>query len=51
MFLKKEKTFYHEISSVFYPLFETIDILEIKKSENFSFSSTGIEIPNWRKSM
>ena len=43
--LKKREDGYHEISSVFYPLFETIDILEIKKSENFSFSSTGIEIP------
>ena len=43
--LKKREDGYHEISSVFYPLFETVDILEIKKSENFSFCSTGIEIP------
>ena len=36
---------YHEISSVFYPVKELYDILEIVPSDYFSFSSSGIAIP------
>ena len=36
---------YHEISSIFYPLKDCCDILEITESNHFSFESTGIEIP------
>jgi len=36
---------YHEISSVFYPVKELVDILEIIPGEDFSFSSSGIAIP------
>ena len=36
---------YHEISSVFYPVKELVDILEIIPGEDFSFSSSGISIP------
>ena len=43
--LKKRANGYHEISSVFYPVKELFDILEIEPSDNFSFSSSGIEIP------
>ena len=37
---------YHNISSVFYPLKESFDILEITKSPVFLFSSSGIKIPD-----
>ncbi len=43
--LKKRGDGYHEISSVFYPVKELYDILEIVPSDDFSFSSSGIEIP------
>ncbi len=43
--LKKRADGYHEISSVFYPVKELYDILEIVPSDDFSFSSSGIEIP------
>jgi 4-diphosphocytidyl-2-C-methyl-D-erythritol kinase len=43
--LKKRADGYHEISSVFYPVKELYDILEIVPSGDFSFSSSGIEIP------
>lgn len=36
---------YHNISSVFYPLKDYYDILEITKSPVFLFSSSGIKIP------
>ena len=39
----KREDGYHNISSVFYPI-ELSDILEIVKSDVFSFTSTGIEI-------
>lgn len=37
---------YHNISSVFYPLKGSYDILEITKSPVFLFSCSGIKIPN-----
>lgn len=40
--LKKRMDGYHEISSIFYPLHKTVDILEIVESKEFSFSKTGI---------
>lgn len=43
--LKKRDDQYHDISSVFYPVLDTFDILEVIHSDNFSFSSSGIEIP------
>jgi len=43
--LEKRADGYHEISSVFYPVKELYDILEIVPSDDFSFSSSGIEIP------
>jgi len=43
--LRKRKDDYHEISSVFYPVTKLYDILEIILSDDFSFSSTGIDIP------
>ena len=36
---------YHELSSVFYPVKDLRDILEILPSTEFSFSSSGIKIP------
>jgi 4-diphosphocytidyl-2-C-methyl-D-erythritol kinase len=36
---------YHNISSVFYPLKDCCDIIEITPSNDFYFETTGIEIP------
>ena len=44
--LRKRKNGYHDISSVFYPVKECVDILEIIKSERFEFTKSGIEIPD-----
>ncbi len=44
--LRKREDGYHDISSVFYPLKECVDILEIVKSEKFEFTKSGIEIPD-----
>ena len=44
--LRKREDGYHDISSVFYPVKECVDILEIKKSERFEFTKSGIEIPD-----
>jgi len=43
--LNKREDGYHELSSVFYPVSELYDILEIIISDEFSFSSSGIVIP------
>jgi len=43
--LNKREDCYHELSSVFYPVSELYDILEIITSDDFSFSSSGIAIP------
>ena len=43
--LRKNSNDYHEISSIFYPLTEVFDILEIIESDNFQFSTSGISIP------
>jgi len=43
--LEKRADGYHELSSVFYPVKDLCDILEIIPSTEFSFSSSGIEIP------
>jgi len=43
--LEKRADDYHEISSIFYPVKELVDILEIIPAEDFSFSSSGIAIP------
>ena len=43
--VNKRKDGYHNISSLFYPLMDTFDILEILPSNSFSFSTSGIQIP------
>lgn len=43
--LRKRKDRYHDIHSVFYPVYGCTDILEIIKSDKFIFNSTGITIP------
>jgi 4-diphosphocytidyl-2-C-methyl-D-erythritol kinase len=43
--LEKRADGYHELSSVFYPVKDLCDILEILPSTEFSFSSSGIVIP------
>ena len=43
--LKKRSDGYHEISSVFYPVKELFDILEIIPSDIFSFTNSGFIIP------
>ena len=44
--LRKREDGYHDISSVFYPVKECVDILEIIKSDTFEFTKSGIEIPD-----
>tara|TARA_B110000495_G_scaffold167770_1_gene154403 strand:- start:461 stop:1210 length:750 start_codon:yes stop_codon:yes gene_type:complete len=44
--LRKREDGYHDISSVFYPVKECVDILEIIKSEEFEFTNSGISIPD-----
>jgi 4-diphosphocytidyl-2-C-methyl-D-erythritol kinase len=43
--LRKRTDGYHEISSIFFPVKELHDVLEILPSDTFSFTSTGINIP------
>jgi len=43
--LEKRADGYHELSSVFYPVKELCDILEILPADGFLFSSSGIAIP------
>jgi 4-diphosphocytidyl-2-C-methyl-D-erythritol kinase len=43
--LKKRLDGYHEMSSVFFPVMDLYDILEILLAKDFSFSSSGIAIP------
>lgn len=43
--LRKRADEYHDISSIFYPVKECIDILEVIKSVEFKFTNSGIEIP------
>ena len=43
--LSKREDGYHNISSFFYPVSSCVDILEITEQEDFSFESSGIEIP------
>jgi 4-diphosphocytidyl-2-C-methyl-D-erythritol kinase len=40
---------FHNIESIFYPVFKLYDVLEIVKSEELKFTSTGIEIPGNEK--
>ena len=42
--IKKRKDGYHDISSVFYPIKQLFDVLEICPSSIFSFTSSGIPI-------
>jgi 4-diphosphocytidyl-2-C-methyl-D-erythritol kinase len=44
--LEKRADEYHDISSVFYPIKQLFDMLEILPSDHFSFSSSGISIPS-----
>ena len=44
--LKKRNDGYHDISSVFYPVKESVDILEIIKFDTLEFVSSGIKIPD-----
>ena len=43
--LEKRADSFHELSSVLYPVKDLYDILEILSSDEFIFSSSGIEIP------
>ena len=42
--IEKRKDNFHNINSIFYPVFEMFDIIEIKKSKNFEFTTSGIKI-------
>lgn len=45
----KREDGFHNIESIFYPVFELYDVLEIVKNEELKFTSTGIEIPGSEK--
>lgn len=40
---------FHNIESVFYPVLDLFDVLEVIKSENLTFKTTGITIPDDEK--
>ena len=42
--LRKREDGYHDISSIFYPVKDYVDILEIVKSEKFEFTKSGIKL-------
>jgi 4-diphosphocytidyl-2-C-methyl-D-erythritol kinase len=44
--ISKRSDGYHDINSIFYPIKTIFDILEILPSKRFSFSSSGIAIPD-----
>ena len=41
--ISKRKDGYHNLNSIFYPIYDIYDILEIIKSEKFEFTTSGIE--------
>lgn len=43
--VEKRKDAFHNIESIFYPILELFDVLEIIKSDRLKFSSSGITIP------
>ena len=43
--VEKRQDGFHNIESIFYPIFNLCDVLEIVESTELKFSSTGIEIP------
>ena len=43
--VEKRHDGFHNIESIFYPVMELFDVLEIIKSDTLQFSSTGISIP------
>jgi 4-diphosphocytidyl-2-C-methyl-D-erythritol kinase len=47
---EKRKDGFHNIESVFYPVLDLYDVLEVIKSDKLEFNSTGIKIPGDAKS-
>jgi len=43
--LEKREDGFHNIESIFYPVYDLFDVLEVIESEKLSFKSTGIKIP------
>jgi 4-diphosphocytidyl-2-C-methyl-D-erythritol kinase len=43
--VEKRNDGFHNIESIFYPVIDLYDVLELAKSDELSFSSSGIEIP------
>ena len=44
--LSKRDDGFHNLSSVFYPIYNCYDIIEIIKSDSFLFTTSGLEMPN-----
>ena len=42
--ISKRKDGYHNLNSIFYPIFNVYDILEIIKSKKFEFTTSGLAI-------
>jgi len=47
--VEKRADSFHNIESIFYPVFDLFDVLEILESKELSFTSSGIEIPGSSK--
>ncbi|MEJ6735929.1 MAG: 4-(cytidine 5'-diphospho)-2-C-methyl-D-erythritol kinase [Flavobacteriales bacterium] len=43
--VEKRADGFHNIESIFYPVFDLFDVLEVVESKELSFTSSGIEIP------
>lgn len=43
--IEKRKDGFHNIESIFYPVFDVFDVLEVIENETLSFTSSGINIP------
>ena len=42
--ISKRKDGYHNLNSIFYPIYDVYDILEVVESKKFEFTTSGLEI-------
>ena len=44
--LSKREDSFHNLTSVFYPILNCYDIIEVIKSDKFIFTSSGLKVPH-----